>query len=67
MPVRENTPERAGLRSAILSHVPTYVQSPAKARDFSRAASLCTGETDSSLEGDGFELSVPREIGAMVS
>jgi len=43
------------------------VQSPAKARDFSRAASLCTGETDSSLEGDGFELSVPREIGAMVS
>jgi hypothetical protein len=36
------------------------VKGAAKARDFSRAAPLSTGETDSPLEGNGFERSVPR-------
>src|SRR6516162_10650367 len=34
--------------------------SPRKARDISRSASLRTRATDSPLEGNGFEISVPR-------
>ena len=46
-------------RLHVLSHVPSDPQTAAKVRDFSRAAPLCTGETDSPLEEDGFEPSVP--------
>ena len=38
-------------------------QAAAKAGDFSCAASLCTGETDSPLEEAGFEPSVPPQEG----
>ena len=46
-------------RLHVLSHVPSDPQTAAKVRGFSRAAPLCTGETDSPLEEAGFELVVP--------
>ena len=60
-PSEKIRPKEPAYGQPILSHVPTYAQSPAKARDFSRAASLCTAETDSPLEQAGFELMVPVE------
>ena len=42
------------------SHVPSHAQTAAKARGFSPAAPGCTAETDSPLEGAGFEPSVPH-------
>src|SRR6516162_3276085 len=60
MPVRENAPERAGLRSAHPVSRPHLRSESREARDSSRAASLCTAETDSPLEEGGFEPSVPR-------
>src|SRR5262249_45111494 len=42
------------------SLVPLPVQTGAKARGFSPTAPEFTAETDSALEGDGFEPSVPR-------
>ena len=56
MPVRENTPEGAGLRSAHPVSRLRHAQAAAKARDFSRAAPLSNGESDSRLEEEGFEL-----------
>jgi hypothetical protein len=50
-------------RLAILSHVPNHGEGAAKARDFSRAAPLSTGETDWPLEQAGFELLVPSQEG----
>jgi len=52
-------PRERACGQPILSHVPTHAQSAAKARDFSCAARLSTGETDSPLEEHGFEPSVP--------
>src|SRR6516165_10958631 len=60
MPVRENTPERAGLRSAHPVSRPHLRSESREARDFSRAASLCTAETDSPLEETRFEPQVPH-------
>ena len=39
----------------------THAQGAAKARDFSRIASLCTAETGSPLEETGFEPSDPPQ------
>jgi hypothetical protein len=58
-PSEKIRPRERACGQPILSHVPTHAQSAAKARDFSRAARLSTGETDSPLEGTGFEPSVP--------
>ena len=67
MPVRENTSERAGLRSAHpVSRLQPWI-GVAKARDFSRAAPLSTGETDSPLEESGFELVVPPSFSQLAA
>jgi hypothetical protein len=42
------------------SHVPSHPQTGTKVRGFSLAAPGFTAETDCLLEGNGFELSVPR-------
>jgi hypothetical protein len=59
MPVREKgqgAPVRAG---RVPSHVPSHSQTAAKLRGFSPTAPVFTTETDSLLEGNGFEPSVP--------
>jgi hypothetical protein len=43
------------------SHVPVLAQSTAKPRGSRPTALEFTAETDSALEGDGFEPSVPRQ------
>ena len=45
----------------ILSHVSTHAQSSAKARDFSRAASLCTAETGLSAGASRINLRSPSQ------
>ena len=65
-PSEKIRPREPACGRPILSHVSTTAQSPAKARDFSRAASLSTGETDSPLEEPGFEPLVPL-CGVVVS
>src|ERR1700730_14802329 len=47
-------------RLHVTSHVPSHPQTAAKVRGFSLTASTFTAETDWLLEGDGFELPVPR-------
>ena len=44
------------------SHLPSHPRTAAKVRGFSLTAWEFTAETDWLLEGDGFELSVPRNI-----
>ena len=44
-----------------LSHVPSPAQTAAKGGASSHSAPLLAGETDSPLEGKGFEPSVPRK------
>jgi hypothetical protein len=61
MPVREKGQERRFAAGTSLSHVPSLTQTAAKLRGFSPTAPGFTAETDSPLEGDGFEPSVPRK------
>src|SRR3974390_975275 len=57
-PSEKSRPRGPACGQPILSHVSTHAQSAAKAQDFARASPLSTGETDSPLEGTGFELLV---------
>ena len=59
MPFREKGLNERVLASSSPSPVPLAVQTGAKARGFSPAAPELTAETDSPLEGIGFEPSVP--------
>ena len=61
MPVREKGTNGAGSRTARPFSRPVHVQSAAKPRASPPTALEFTTETDSVLEGDGFELSVPRK------
>jgi len=56
--VRGDRPVEGGPSDRVEPRI-SCTQSAAKARDFSRGAPLSTGETDSPLEGTGFEPSVP--------
>jgi hypothetical protein len=47
-----------------LSHVPKQDRTGHHGRDFGRQRARDPAETDSLAEGNGFELSVPREIGS---
>ena len=61
MKVQQPKGEGVPVRSLrVPSHVPSHWQTAAKVRGFSPIASGFTAETDWLLEGDGFELSVPR-------
>jgi hypothetical protein len=60
MPVREKDPRRAGSPLERPLPRPLPAQTAAEARGSSPAAPQCTTETDSALEGIGFEPSVPR-------
>ena len=60
MPVREKGQERRFAAGTSLSHVPSLTQTAAKLRGFSPTAPGFTAETDSPLEGAGFEPSVPH-------
>ena len=59
MPVREKGQERRFAAGTSLPHVPSLTQTAAKLRGFSPTAPGFTAETDSPLEGEGFEPSVP--------
>jgi len=61
MPVREKRPRSAGSCPARPFSRPSHTQTAAKLRGFSQTAQGFTAETDSPLEGAGFEPSVPRE------
>jgi len=61
MPVREKRPRSAGSCPARPFSRPSHTQTAAKLRGFSQTAQGFTTETDSPLEGDGFEPSVPRQ------
>ena len=59
MPVREKRPRSAGSCPARPFSRPSHTQTAAKLRGFSQTAQGFTTETDSPLEEDGFEPSVP--------
>ena len=59
MPVREKRPRSAGSCPARPFSRPSHTQTAAKLRGFSQTAQGFTAETDSPLEEDGFEPSVP--------
>lgn len=61
MPVREKRPRSAGSCPARPFSRPSHTQTAAKLPGFSQTAQGFTAETDSPLEGAGFEPSVPRE------
>ena len=59
MPVREKRPRSAGSCPARPFSRPSHTQTAAKLPGFSQTAQGFTAETDSPLEEDGFEPSVP--------
>jgi len=59
MPVREKRPRRAGSCPARPFSRPSHTQTAAKLPGFSQTAQRFTAETDSPLEGAGFEPVVP--------
>jgi len=63
MPVREKRPRSAGSCPARPFSRPSHTQTAAKLRGFSQTAQGLAAETDSPLEGGGFELSDPRGDG----
>ncbi len=68
MPVREKRSRRAGSRPARPLSRPQPHADPAKVRGLSPTAPRFTAETDSALEGAGFEHSVPHDVaGSAVS
>ena len=61
MPVREKGQGEPVRSLHVPSHVPSNTQTTAKVRGFSPTVRGFTAETDSPLEGAGFEPSVPRK------
>src|SRR2546430_12247640 len=61
MPVREKRTNGAARARHVPSLVPVYAQSVAKPRASPPTALEFTAETDSALEEEGFEPSVPRQ------
>jgi hypothetical protein len=59
MPIRENGQELPANGPPVPSHVPVHPQTAAKARAFGLQRPRSISETDSALEGDRFEPSVP--------
>ena len=62
MPVRENRLKKPRPCQAAPSLVPVPAPTTAKARASSHTLLGFSAETDSPLEGDGFEIPVPRQI-----
>jgi len=62
MPVREKRQKEPSRDQLLPSHVPSHPQTTAKVPGFSPTPPGCTAEIDSPLEGDGFELPVPRAV-----
>jgi hypothetical protein len=60
MPVGEKRPKGARAQPTVPSLVPVPEQTAAEMRSSQPKALECRAETGSALEGDGFELPVPR-------
>jgi len=63
MPVRELGPIESGGSQLVPFSGPKPISDRRHIRDFGRQRPRDPAETDSPQEGNGFELSVPREIG----